>query len=125
LHNGLVEVVKPEFRSTVLGKINGARNFFKHADKDPEKIAVWNPDISEYFIWDATSLYRNLTGGKMPCEILVFSGIFRIKNSELWSEKSEIDNMVPLARLELSSLNLSEIYEELKRGFKDGTPGNN
>lgn len=46
--------------------INEAENFFKHADKDPEKILDFNTQLTEIMIWDACEHYTAITGESPP-----------------------------------------------------------
>lgn len=126
IEQGVAEFVKPEFKKQVFQKVSESRNFFKHADKDPEGVLSWNPDISIYFIWDATSLYRRLNKSKMPCEILVFSGIFRIEHSDIWTDESPIDHLLESGKEELRKVDKKTVYETLlnqcRRGDFDTLP---
>lgn len=61
-----VELVKPEFKKIIRDKFNEHQNFFKHADKDPQKTVEFNPDVSEGFIFEASKKYHELTGEKIP-----------------------------------------------------------
>jgi hypothetical protein len=120
LHQGMTQIVKPEHKDFVFKKVNEARNFFKHADKDPEEILTWNPEISTYFIWDATSLYRRLVGDDTPCEIFAFSAIFRIEHSELWVNKSAIDHLLEDAKAQLHIGGIENVYDMATKMCKDG-----
>ena len=113
IEQGVAEFVKPEFKKMVFQKVSEARNFFKHADKDPDGVLSWNSDVSTYFIWDATSLYRRVNKGSMPCEILVFSAVFRVEHSELWTDKSPIDHLLKGGKEELRMIDQSVVYETL------------
>jgi hypothetical protein len=114
------EFVKPELKKDFFKKINEARNFFKHAENDPEATLSWNPYLSTFFIWDATCLYRRLCPGEMPCEILIFSAFFRVQHSELWKDKSPLDCEIPGAKEELKNISKRDAYDILLSQCKHG-----
>jgi hypothetical protein len=41
--------------------LNHAQNFFKHADRDPDAILDFNPELSHVFLVHALDLYKQLT----------------------------------------------------------------
>ncbi len=114
IQEGVTNMVKPEFQKIVIRKINESKNFFKHADRDPNESISFNPTLSEYLIWDSTAMYRRLNNNKMLCEVLVFSTIFRVKHHELWEDNSKIGHL-PLEESlkELEKNDQGLIYKEL------------
>lgn len=54
--------IKPEGKKTWLQKMNEAKNFFKHADKDPIKQYEFNPRQTDWIIICAIDSLRKLTG---------------------------------------------------------------
>jgi len=56
------ECVKEEKKKEFLGLLFKARNFFKHADQDPDAILDFDPWQSELFLYDSTRIYHHLTG---------------------------------------------------------------
>jgi len=115
-----VKGINEKSRKLVLKKISEARNFFKHADNDPEGKIAWNPELSVPFIWDATSLYRRLTNGEMPCEILIFSTWYRIQNHHLWKDNSGLDSLISGAKAELTNIDKTTFYEFFLDKCKSG-----
>jgi hypothetical protein len=122
IHDGLNEI-KADQKKKVLDKMNEAKNFFKHAGRDFGETITWDPGLSEYVMWDAASLYRKITKGKMTCKILIFSTIFRIRHAELWSEKSAIDDLIPKTKIELIDGDLELIYKQALKQCNDGKFG--
>ena len=61
-----VVLIKPEYKKFVRDKFNEDQNFFKHADRDPQKTVEFNPEASEGFIFEASVKYHELTGEKVP-----------------------------------------------------------
>ena len=58
--------VKPEHRKEAQNLINEAENFFKHADKDPEKTLYFTPTQTDFMLYEACSTYKNLTNEYLP-----------------------------------------------------------
>jgi hypothetical protein len=84
------EVVKPEKQAEVRKIFNKAKNFFKHADKDPDALLKFNPEISEFDIWDACELYRKLTQENTPLVLLYISWFYlKYNHLILDSERKE------------------------------------
>lgn len=115
-----VKGISEKSRKLVVKKMNEARNFFKHADNDSKETIKWNSELSVYYIWDATSLYRRLTNGKMPCEILIFSTWFRIQKHDLWENGSKLDMLIPEAKIELVSMGKVAFYDYFLDKCKNG-----
>ena len=113
VQEGLKNYIKPEHHKTVIDAVNKAKNFFKHADKDPSEILTWDPSASEYFIWDATALHRRLTGGIGRDEIPTFSLWFRIQHPELWVGSAPIEEFLPRSTTkdELKALSKRDFFQ--------------
>ena len=63
---GFEEYIKSEMLDEFRGYINKAGNFFKHANRDPEETHNFNPAQSEFLLYDACSMYKDLTGELVP-----------------------------------------------------------
>jgi hypothetical protein len=74
-------VVKPEYKDFLRKKFRAPQNFFKHADRDPEEILVFNTESTVFFIFDAVEKYFELSGEKPPV-FTVFSLWFRSRFPE-------------------------------------------
>ncbi|MBI4118166.1 MAG: hypothetical protein HY455_01320 [Parcubacteria group bacterium] len=66
VHGQLLDWVKPEKKDEVFKAINAAKNFFKHADKDPDGIIKFNFGATEYYMMDSTRMYLLLTKHNVP-----------------------------------------------------------
>lgn len=123
VYEGL-KFIKPEHHKMVIGKINEAKNYFKHADKDSGETLSWNPIVSEYFIWDATSLHRRLVGVVLIPEIIIYSLWFRLHHDDLWAESGgealSLDALLPNAKAELSPLSKKEFFEVSMTAWRKG-----
>lgn len=53
--------VRPEAKKEYLGVIKKHYNFFKHSGQDPHESVDFNPEITEYFLFDALSMYQVVT----------------------------------------------------------------
>lgn len=67
--------VKKEYQKEFMRAIRTPQNFFKHADNDSEKTIVFRPEVTQHFIFDATSKYQELTGEIVPY-FVIFRGWF-------------------------------------------------
>lgn len=94
LSEGIRLYVKPEFQKEVIRKISEAKGYFKHADRDPERALSWNPKVSEFFIWDATTLYRRLVKTQIPPEILIYLLWFRANHQNLWNDSENLKDII-------------------------------
>ena len=84
--------VKPEYKKLWLQAMNREQNFLKHADRDPDEILVFNPDIVPYVLYDDAVMYAKLTGGRMIREGAAFGMWFMLKNPQfLKSESLPVD----------------------------------
>ena len=66
-------LIKDEKKKEIRTVINKAKNHFKHADTDPEATVDFNPEVNEFFLFDACEKYQEITSEKVPHFI-----IFRI-----------------------------------------------
>lgn len=128
LQRGVIEEglknVKPEIRKTVTTKVDKAKNYFKHGDTNPEETLSWEPKVTEYFIWDATSLHRQLVGTQKNPEIISYSLWFRLHHDDMWIEAngeiSGLDALLPNAKGELGRLSKKEFYEVCMMAWQKG-----
>jgi hypothetical protein len=62
----LEAMIKPEHHKEVRDHFRQFENFFKHADRDPEAILTFYPDITEFWIMVAVDTYGVLTKDRVP-----------------------------------------------------------
>jgi len=60
-------------------ELNNPQNFLKHADKDPNGILDFFPEITQYFLSDACNLYRHITTD-ITNPMIIYTGWFFTKN---------------------------------------------
>jgi len=56
-----MELVKEEYKKEVKFMLSSAYNFFHHADRDPDGIKDFNPEMNEYALWECVDMYYSLT----------------------------------------------------------------
>ena len=56
-----LNMVKEEKRDEYKKLVNSAQNFFKHADKDADRLYEFIPATTEFLIFDACWMYQQLT----------------------------------------------------------------
>ena len=66
MQKDVLSQVKIEYKDDFKKRINAAKNFFKHANKDPDGILAFNLDSTPLIIWDACRMYNTLTSEKIP-----------------------------------------------------------
>lgn len=74
--------VKEEYKEMFKKSLNKPRNFFKHADKDPEGIIEFTDKATMLEMWDACRMYRTLTG-EMPPLLLIYTAWFHVNNPRI------------------------------------------
>ncbi len=112
-----IKDINPNFHKIIFKKVNEAKNFFKHANKETDYI-LWNPDVSIHFIWDATSLYRRLKKENLPYEILIFSLWYRVQFHDMF--KDMLDEQISNAKEELANISKLQFYQILLDKCKRG-----
>lgn len=70
-----INLVKKEYRSEVRKKVNNAKNFFKHADRDPYSNIEFYVELNEFILFDACEGYQILTNEKVP-PFIIYRGWF-------------------------------------------------
>jgi len=77
-------IISDEYKTEWNKKIREPQNFFKHADNDSVKSIEFTPELTEYFIFDATSKYQEMTG-KIIHYFIIFRGWFAAHNIEAFN----------------------------------------
>lgn len=54
--------VQPAQRQFVERMVNKAKNFLKHADHDPKTVLLFNPDWTDFLLFEAIRMHIELTG---------------------------------------------------------------
>ena len=74
--------IKPEKQKYVMDKINAPYNFFKHANHDPDKLLMFNPESSEFSIFDCINMYQRLTN-EITGLMMSFRAWFYLKHKDI------------------------------------------
>jgi len=83
-------LIKEPYKKMVRDKIREAKNFFKHADKDPDGVLKFYPAVNDFFLLDSCETYEILTGEKVP-HFIIFRGWFNSRYPDILNtESSEI-----------------------------------
>ncbi len=67
LTESLLQHVRPDQLIEATRVLRAAANFFKHADRDPQDIHIFNPGQTEVLLFDACFKYKELTNELVPC----------------------------------------------------------
>lgn len=62
----LMELIKPGKQKRMIDFFNNPQNFLKHADRDPDDILKYNPDVLEQYILITVNSFEILTGRNTP-----------------------------------------------------------
>ncbi len=82
----LLDLLLPDKRKFVADKLRNPQNFFKHVTG---KTIDFNPELSQYFIWDACQLYEKITGEKVK-SFQIFHWWFGIKHKEFFPKLDKL-----------------------------------
>lgn len=63
-------------------KLDEARNFFKHGERDLNKLYQFAPEATEFFIWDACLMYKKITTEE-PKLFRIFSFWFYLQHMDI------------------------------------------
>lgn len=74
--------IPPERRREWISAINAPRNFFKHADNDPNGVLEFDAAKNEYLLLDAVLLYGTVVNDYLS-SASVYIGWYTTKNSNL------------------------------------------
>ncbi|HYE22526.1 MAG TPA: hypothetical protein VD998_02985 [Verrucomicrobiae bacterium] len=74
--------IKPGKEKEYLAILNQAENFFKHADRDPDELLKFNPELTTYALSDAIRVYYVLTGESTPL-MKAFNMWFMLRHTDL------------------------------------------
>jgi hypothetical protein len=112
LRQGFETYIKPDTRDEFYSKLMAAKNFFKHADRDPDSEIKFSPSESELFMVDAALTYRRLTGGGLPpARMALFLLWSALTWAREWLSYEGLDPPGPLAR-KLAAMTRPEFYAQ-------------
>jgi hypothetical protein len=122
LDEGIENFVRADKKKGVRDKIHQPKNFIKHADRDPEGIQEFNPDLSLIFIWDACRLYRCLTS-EFTKDMFIFTAWYTFRNPDTFNSPEYALMFASAGDFDLSSASrfyheVSPLYDSLKLNAK-------
>jgi hypothetical protein len=79
--------LRPRQREAYCDRLNRPRNFFKHADRDPESRLKFDPEITSFFLFDACEFFHQLTGEE-PAAFDLFRLYFYVRYPQFVEEPS-------------------------------------
>jgi len=79
-------LVEPKMRKIYFDKFRDCYNFFKHGEKDPNRIINFNPDVNCYFLFDTCRMYQLITS-ELTESMKLFVLWFSINNQDSIKEK--------------------------------------
>lgn len=85
LHDQITSRIRKEKRDEVKIKLREAYNFFKHGENKTQKTVKFNPEATEYILFDCCDMYRRLTSERRRLTKL-YEVWFFTKNSNLLFE---------------------------------------
>lgn len=85
--------IRDEYKNEWKRHLARSKNFFKHADKDPDGVHKFDPRINDYALIDAVNLYSGITRKWVP-ETLVFSAWMALAHSNLIKEESDFAALI-------------------------------
>ena len=97
--------VRPEYIDEVIKLFTAPENFFKHADRDPDKILEFPLAEPELFLWECVAKYPELTG-ETPLMMVAYRIWFIIHHSDI---------LKPEIRAQVNFLGLSSDFPERDR----------
>jgi len=85
-------IMKEEQRKVFCRELRKPQNFFKHGKEDYKDSIVFNPDLTQYHIFDACTKYMEITGEK-PIYLIAFIGWFLADNLKIFISNEFISNI--------------------------------
>lgn len=105
----LEEFIREDRRNEIRVKFREAENFFKHADRDPDRILTFSPDATEYWLLEALEAYFTLADELTPM-MFAFRSWWMIHNKELAIIRDDVKSM--LDQLHYSKNNRIEFLQD-------------
>lgn len=73
--------VTGKFKKRIKAAFAKPQNFFKHADKDPDAVLKFHPEVTEIYLYDACSKYQELTAESVD-QFKIFQGWYMSNNPD-------------------------------------------
>ena len=89
----VVPHIRPEKRQEFFKLLTVNQNFFKHAGNGPESSLTFNPESTEFLLFDATMTHISLTGCALP-ETLIFALWFVLRHDDIVASDGPLKDLV-------------------------------
>ena len=115
LKDQILILIKKEYQSKYLSAINEAENFFKHAEKDPGALLKFNPEQTDFLLFDAVEMYMRLSKESTQ-DMSIYRAWFLLKHPDFIS----IETKNKLKEINVnyiqypSTINKLEFYQAIK-----------
>jgi hypothetical protein len=112
----ILALVKPDKIKFFRKKLDESKNFFKHANFDSNKQLEFNPEITEFVIFDCYGLYLKLTR-ESTALMDTFKVWFVTKNYELFITEKENSTFILKGKIDPKERNryLTEVFPYIIR----------
>lgn len=112
----ILGLIRPERQKEFWNKLREAEGFFKHADQGAEDLEIaFAPVTSEFFLFEAIELYRQLTGTSFPAATAYWTWFF-VKNQSLALDEVRVKAQALVAGLDPNDYSdFIEFMEALER----------
>lgn len=114
LHEGLTD--KPELKKKIREALLGAKNFFKHADRDTDEIFDFNPSQNEFWLIDCCEKFLALMGEENP-HFIAFRGWFTTLHPDIFPELQKVNEGLKGTKLDFYKGILAAAAERRSAGF--------
>ena len=106
----LIQFIRSEKRADFERILVQHRNFFKHADRDPEAKLDFNPDITDLILFEACDKCQWLTGEKTPA-LMILIVWYCVNNKKLFNPQPEIARLLDTIPAEKTKMDRKEYYD--------------
>ena len=104
--------VIPGKEKEVMRLMSEAENFFKHAERDPERTIDFSPEINESILWESATKYTELTG-ETSAPLQAMNVWFQIRHPDLFTYEKWKKEKLLQAQGWYKSSSKSQFYKEM------------
>lgn len=90
--DAVLDIIVKDYKREYLSTINEAENFFKHAEKDPQGLLKFNPEQTEFLLFDAVEMYIQVAK-ETPEDISIYRVWFLLKNPNIINNETKMKLM--------------------------------
>ena len=114
----VLDIIVKDYEREYLSIISEAENFFKHAERDPRGLLKFNPEQTEFLLFDAVEMYIQVTK-ETPEDISIYRVWFLLKNPNIINNEIKMKLMKKgLDYTRYAKItNKQEFYNNVKTGL--------